>query len=243
MANYTSMQQLIEDSVQVTEGMTVVYSQSSKEEKVDYVMKSIPKFNGRYATKNSTVAFIYDGKFFVTPYTIFVVRALRANGLKEEDFSVPFSKYDYPKGEREKWEALWDRAIRSRKDNFRTDCIAFCEQHNIDTISEKILNNCFEMPEEGVEVKHPYYEDCYYPIVRGNYFDCIAAERLGTYCTNNGKVVFVYIDGRTYVTKGYKIVSELIKAGYREAPLFVPFSNGEEIKDETLRKKWESITK
>lgn len=243
MVNCANMQELIDDSVQVTAGMTVVYSQSNKEEKVDYVMKNIPKFNGRYATKNSTVAFIYNGKFFVTPYTIFVVRILRANGLEEEDFSVPFSKYDYPKGEEQKWEALWERAIKSRKENFRTDCIAFCEKHNIAKISENTLSNCFEMLEEGVEVKHPYYEDCYYPIIKGSYFDCIAAERLGTYCANNGKVVFVHYDGRTYVTKGYKIVSELIKAGYREAPLFVPFSNGEEIKDETLRAKWESIKK
>jgi hypothetical protein len=56
-------------------------------------------------------------------------------------------------------------------------------------------------------------------------------------------VVFVYRDGHTYVTKRYRIISELREAGYRETGMFVPFSNGEEILDPDLREKWESISK
>lgn len=60
---------------------------------------------------------------------------------------------------------------------------------------------------------------------------------------NNGKVIFVYIDGKTYVTKGYKIIDELREAGYKEGELFVPFSNGEAIVDPFLKKKWDDIKK
>jgi hypothetical protein len=60
---------------------------------------------------------------------------------------------------------------------------------------------------------------------------------------NNGIVVFVYRDGHTYVTKGYKVIQHLCDAGYREKCMFVPFSNGEEIMHDGFRAKWEAIRK
>ena len=46
--------------------------------------------------------------------------------------------------------------------------------------------------------------------ITGNFLDCIAVERLGHYTTNNGRVVFVYRNGKTYVAKGYgKTIGEL----------------------------------
>ena len=55
--------------------------------------------------------------------------------------------------------------------------------------------------------------------------------------------MFVYRDGHTYVTKGYKVLQYLNDAGYREKCMFVPFSNGEEIMHDAFREKWESIRK
>ena len=69
----------------------------------------------------------------------------------------------------------------------------------------------------------------------------MSVEKIGHYCTNNGRVVFVYRDGHTYVTRGYWIKRELDKAGYKESSLFVPFSNGEQITDSFLAREWERI--
>ena len=44
-------------------------------------------------------------------------------------------------------------------------------------------------------------------------------------------------------TKGYKIVDELIAAGYKEESTCVPFSRGEVIRAPELRARWESIVK
>ena len=73
--------------------------------------------------------------------------------------------------------------------------------------------------------------------------DMMPFEKIGKYCKNNGKVVFVYQNGKTYVTKGYKIIDELKAAGYEEESACVPFSRGEVIRDPELRARWESIIK
>ena len=128
---------------------------------------------------------------FVTPYTRCVVSSLDSAGFTKNCFHVPFSNGYYPKAEQSVWETLWEKARKSYAEEFVEDCISYCDEHYIGTISDEILDNCFEMPETGVKVKHFYYESCYYPIINNNCLDCVAAEKLGHFCTNNGKVVFV----------------------------------------------------
>ncbi len=229
-----------EGAVRVYSGMTIV--SPHKEGALD-VSGLTPKFNGCYATNNSTVCFVSGNEVFVTPYTRTAMRTLRSAGFCEEYFYVPFSNGDYPKLEQFKWNALRENARQSYKADFVSDCKAYCNDRHIYAISAETLANCFEMPEKGVwVVRYPYFKDCYYPIINSACFDCIAADRIGHFCTNNGKVVFTYRNGKTYVTKGYKILKELRAAGYTESGFFVPFSNGEEIQDGALRKLWDSIT-
>ena len=242
MANYNyTMEELINDSIRVVPGMIAVYPQYSKEEVVN-VVEIIPKFPGRYATNNSTVAFIHENNFYVTPYTRRSMSILETNGFMEAYFYVPFSNWDYPKSEQFKWDALREKARQSYKEDFVSDCEAYCDKRNIGSISEETLQNCFEMPENGVRVKHLYFDNTYYPVMNQSFLDC-HCDNLGHFCCNNGRVVFVYRNGKTYVAKGYKILNELRAAGYTESSIFVPFSNGEEIQDYTLRERWESITK
>lgn len=240
--NIIAMDSLKEGAVKVYDGMIAVYPQFAKESTLD-ISELTPKFNGCYAMNNSTVCFVSDDEVFVTPYTRLAIRSLDAAGFTQNCFYVPFSNGDYPKSEQFKWDSLWEKACKYHEEEFVEDCISYCDEHHIGTISDEILGNCFEMPATGVKVKHFYYESCYYPIINNDCLDCIAAENIGHFCTNNGKVVFVYRNGKTYVTKGYKILNELRAAGYTEAGLFVPFSNGEQILDENLRARWESITK
>ncbi len=240
--NIITIDSMKEEAVRVYNGMIDVFPQFSQEEALD-ISELVPKFNGCYATNNSTVCFVSDNKVFVTPYTRIIIRSLRSAGFREKDFCVPFSNGDYPQSKQIKWNSLREKARQSYAEDFVEDCVSYCDEHHIGTISDETLQNCFEMPATGVKVKHFYFEACYYPIINSTYFDCIAADSIGHFCTNNGRVVFVYRNGKTYVAKGYKILDELRAAGYTESDMIVPFSNGEVIQDGVLKARWESITK
>lgn len=240
--NIVTMNTLKEEAVRVYAGMIAVFPQLAQEEALN-ISELAPKFNGCYATNNSTVCFVSDNEVFVTPFTRFAMRCLHSAGYSEKHFYVPFSNGDYPKSEQFKWNSLREKALQSYEEDFVEDCASYCDKHHIGTISDETLQNCFEMPATGVVVKHHHFEDCYYPIIKSDCFDCIAADRIGHFCANNGRVVFVYRNGKTYVAKGYKILNELRAAGYTELGLFVPFSNGEQIQDYDLKVRWESITK
>ena len=234
-----TIEQLINDSIRVYPGMVAVWPQFGKEESINF---NVATFNGSYASNNGTLAFVVDDTLYVTPSTRRAYSALA--GFSEKYFYVPFSNGDYPKNEQYRWKQLRTMQDEQRRECFVTDCLDYCDKHFVGTLSEAILERCFELPETGVHVKHLYYEDWIYPTFAGHYFDCAHLhEMLGTYCTNNGRVVFIYRDGRTFVTKGYKILDALRAAGFKEKGLFVPFSNGEVIQDPILRAKWEAISK
>ena len=244
MANMmnTALENLKKDgAVRAYPGMIAVWPQFNQENALN-VMDLAPKFNGRFATNNSTACFVHENEIYVTPYTRDVIATLRSSGFTDDYFYVPFSNGDYPKQEETKWRLLRQQAEVAHEAEFTDDCIKYCDQHGFGTISDETLSNCFEMPANGVAVKHLYYEETYYPAI-SRCLDCVAVDRIGRFCTNNGRVVFVYRNGKTYVTKGYKILSELRAAGYKESGLFVPFSNGEVIQDPTLKARWDAISK
>lgn len=238
-----TMNELKEMAVRVYNGMTVVWPQMPQSEENLSLHFIEPKFNGHYSANNSTVCFVERGEMFVIPYTREVMTVLENANFHEAYFYVPFSNGDYPKSESYKWFALREGARQSYHQNFISDCMQYCDAHGITALSDETMKNCFQMPINGINVKHLYYETRYYPEIKNDSLDCIAIEKIGTFCCNNGRVVFVYLDGQTYVTKGYKILDELQQAGFREKGLFVPFSNGEVITDPIFKSQWDAIHK
>lgn len=239
MANYT-IENLINDSVRVHNGMIIVYPQYNNAE--DRINFEAATFNGNcYASNNGTLAYVIEGVLYVTPATKRAYKALK--NFSSKNFYVPFSNGDYPKQEKQRWEQLRDMQRKVQQEEFVHDCNEYCDKHNIGILDESILERCLVMPKTGVKVKHLYYETVYYPVINQTFFDCTIPDHIGKFCTNNGRVVFVYRDGTTRVTKGYWILDALREAGYREAGLFVPFSNGEEILNLALRTRWEKISK
>ena len=236
------MEDLKRKSICVSGRVAVCWPQhGDKEETLD--MTDIgSKFNGCYATNNSTICYVIDHEVFVTPYTRKAIITIRDAGLVEKHFFVPFSNWDYPRYEKDKWRCLQELAIESYYHDYEEDSNEWCSEHNIGELSEETMKRCFRIPREGVPVKHLNYEDAYYPLCNEYYMDDAVIKKLGCYCTNNGRVVFVYRDGHTYVTRGYWVLDELRHAGYKESGLFVPFSNGEQITDPYLASKWEKIS-
>ena len=96
-------------SVIVRDGDIVVKPQFCTRDRLE-VSKLVPKFNGCYAVNNSTVAFVFENQIYVTPETNRVHEALNGAGFRMCCFPVPFSNWDYPFEEKEKWEELRRKA-------------------------------------------------------------------------------------------------------------------------------------
>lgn len=207
----------------------------------DYAIAN-PNLNYTYSTNNSTIAFVEEEVLYVMPYFRKAMAVLQENRFTEKCFYVPFSNWDYPLTEKARWEELQREAHDQHTLDFIADCNAFSDRHGFGVLDEKHMQKCFEMPISGVLVKHPYFEKKHYPEITGTCLDCVAAEKIGHYCTNNGTTVFIYRDGKTYVTKNWEVVDALQKAGYKEGTFFVPFSNGESIEDSMYAKQWEKIS-
>ena len=236
------MKNLQENSIRISGTIVACWPQyGEKEETID--MTDIgSKFNGAYSTNNSTICYVIDHEVFVTPYTRNAMSIIANAGLTEKHFYVPFSNWDYPKYEKAKWQHLRELATESYYRDYEVDSAKWCDKHNIGELSKETMERCFRIPRNGVPVKHPYFETTHYPACNESCVDCTVVDKLGHYCTNNGKVVFVYHDGHTYVAKGYWILDELRRAGYQESGLFVPFSNGERITDPCLAAQWEKVS-
>lgn len=235
------MKDLIGNSINIPEsGCKVYWPQTGKTEIL--VLPTIrSKFNGHYAVNNSTICFVYQNEVYVTPWTQSAERTLIKAGFTERTFYVPFSNWDFPKDEEKRWEELMFKAMESHSLDYEANCAEWCDKHHIGLLSEQTMRRCFRIPSDGISVKHPFYDTETYPACGGEIcMDSTVTSKLGQYCTNNGRVVFVYHDGHTYVARGYWILPELKAAGYTEGSLFVPFSNGETIVDPVLAEKWEA---
>lgn len=104
------MDNLIETAVEITPNTVAVYPLFNREERVQ-VENLIPEFQGCFCLSNGVVAFICEGKFFVTPFTQYALYTLQHAGLRQNNFEVPFSDNAYPKAEKCRWAKLLSYAI------------------------------------------------------------------------------------------------------------------------------------
>lgn len=247
--NVLSMDLLKEKAVKLYSGMIIVFRPFGNAEMPPLNLSDIvPKFNGCYALNSSIICFIDNNEVFVIPYMRAVMNCLCSAGFKKQEFRFPLDSFlYYPKEDEDKWYSLCTEAYQSYQDDFSDDCAFYCDNHNIGVISKETLENCLEIPLRGISVKDHYVEATYYEIIKHSLlgpteFTDDTAEKIGKFNSINGVVVFTYRDGKTYVTKGNAILSELTNAGYTKSDRFcVPLSNGGEIKDYGLRARWKAI--
>ncbi len=241
MVSYNTIQEVMKDSIRIDQGMTSVFPQFGSAE--EPTLPTAPKFSGAvYCMNNSTVAFIVERVMYVTPYTRGAYKAIR-EACREASFFVPFSNGDYPKQAQNRWYQLLAAARQTRESEFVDDCKHWCDEHGIGELPNEVLNKCFKIPAEGVDITFHGCGDHTAPLINSACLDSTVVDRLGKFCKNNGRVVFVYRDSSTYVCKGYGIIAILEENGYTEGGLYVPFSNGETINSPWLRSKWESLEK
>ena len=240
-----NIKKLLEEySLKISEETIAYYPQFGEEETLDF-SEIVSKFNGRYAVNNSTICFIIEGEAYVTPYTRGMISIIEDIGLKQADFYAPFSNWDYPLNEKDKWEDLRKKAEKKTAQEFADECFRLSWKKGLREISSGALENCLSIPPKGLEVKHNIhnYRGMIMPVITSSIADSMIEKALGTYSANNGVVVFAYCDGNTYLTKGYKIIAFLDQAGFEKTDMFVPLSNGEELTNPVMQLKWLNISK
>lgn len=236
------MKKLIDRSVLVNSGMLACYPKYGREEELS-TYGIVGEYPHCYAVENETIGFVTGNHLYVIPYTSQVIEILEERDFQKVNFKVPFSNGSSPKYDLMKWEKLREDANQSQTLEFYKRCDKFADAHQIGSISNEALENCFTIPDTGVLVTPSMLAKKYYPVIRERKINREFIENIGTYATHNGVVVFVYRDSTTRVSKKYTIIHELVGAGYKyNHDLAVPFSEGEEPVEYALRVRWESLT-
>ena len=222
---------LLRNSILVTNGMRVFYpNKTFGNLKID----DPEELERQWSLNNQTVAFVYKGMTFVTPFTLKIIYLLYYEGFVEGHFFVPFSHGEIPSTASVRWNMLRISAEASYVKEFHDNCEIFSDRNGIEEISADILSKCFEMPDKGmVVIDNLGKEYTMYPLITK--FDSTIRGRIGTYNHNNGVIAFISNTGKSYISQYTpEVISELHNKGYKRGSLYVPFSCNNEPKDPLL---------
>ena len=228
-----------EFSIQLEEGM-LIFDQNSGAEKELQLDNLISTFEYRYNYNSRYVCFVDDRNVYLSLCSTKVIDTLEDHKIKHENFMMPLSENETLKYQQFRVSSMSERLAKAEKEDFIKDCVDFSKKNGIFSVNPKILAKCFEIPDEGMDVIRNGAIITYWPYISCRHsIDDI--EFIGKYCAHNGKVIFVNRDGRTYIAKGYGIIYELEKSGFRQRKMFVPLSYGEAILDDSLADTWFNI--
>lgn len=122
-------------------------------------------------------------------------------------------------------------------------CSRWCDKHRIGRLSQAELSRCLRIPNDGLRVDHPHFAAIYFPHCGVSDSESVITQRLCNFFYENGKVLFVYRDGHTYLTQGYWAVEKLINIGFHRGlgrvPVPLSCSDGK-IADPNLAEEWET---
>ena len=194
--------------------------------------------NQTYHHCNNTVAFVSDNILYVIPHTKKIISLLLANKFKNKVMFVPFANGDYPIVEEERWRNLQKEARAELEEEFVKNCEAYSDKHGFKCISANLLSKCLEIPMEGIPTSTFHYV-CL-PVATSFYS---VPKEIGTYSTFENVCLFVYRDGKTYVTPNAAVPLALKEAGYYRGNRGVPFVCGEIIQDYHYYKLWKELQK
>ena len=240
MQEISTLEKLKEMSIAINHSTMAIRPKENK--KVIFNPSVDPKMEHCFCSNAGVVAFVTDGKMYVTPYMASVMAVLNREGFTRKTMNVPFSNDEYPIDEKKKWDALLKMEKNERKERFISTCEGYADKHGYLSIADNLLKDCcLQIPEDGVHVVKFQNSDVYYPEIKEMAFGSTATNLIGKYCVDKGVCSFVYRDGNTYVTKNTNVISALQAAGYRLGSLHVPFINGEIITDSLQAEIWKRI--
>lgn len=231
-----------EFSIKLRPGMVIVDDISEEERTFTEEMAENIKAPGQdiYCFNPCTICYATEGHIYITPMLPCFEKSLKNYGFIYKDFSIPISKIEYVKGYKSRWSHIKEAVKDFQRKSLAESCKAQSEINHITPLDDEFLENCLEIPENGLTVKKQHGMMVYYPFIQDSLFRDPDFKLVGKYYTSDKVTVFVNVDGKTYITKGR--VSELRKHGFRKKLMFVPMTNNESMFWPFNNLKWESIS-
>lgn len=244
MKNMTTLEDLKKKAFAIAAPIEVVYPPRFKE--IFDPAKENYKNNTFNTHNREVIAFFTENVLYVIPFTYKAAKILEnANFvwvIEDDGMYIPFCECDYPASasEKEKWLALKKEAFDQRAKEYECEIIEYSNYCQIGPIDDSLLEKCFEIPKEGLIAQFIDSSTEIHPVSHMNWANFV--KQLGHYNYNKGTYVFVYRDGKTYVTRCYDVALALKKAGYQpNFDMNVPLSNGEKILDTKYANQWEKV--
>lgn len=183
------------------------------------------KYEKCYYTNGGVICFVHKKIWYVIPYMKKVEELLKQQGFFYIPMYVPFSRGEEPIEQKEKWNELQSMVKEQIELDFVKECQAYANKHFYEKIDSKLLELCMQVPAEGLDVENNGKINTYLPQLNTtSLLDEYYAKKIGKYNVQGGVCVFVYIDGKTYVTRNWLVVKALVSAGFKRANLDIPLA-------------------
>lgn len=169
--------------------------------------------SGTYIATSELIVFSLNGKLYITPYSRRILAILWSNDfLRSIHYAVnPYWKNSFQNTST--WTELQDAAYCSKMKNFENDCISFSERNKIKKLPPEFLAHAIEIPIKGLNIE----QKTYYPVFQSTVLDKETLPKIGTFFQNEDITVFVYRNGRTYISLNTDLPSVLPFYGYTQA--------------------------
>lgn len=131
---------------------------------------------------------------------------------------------------------------KALRDHFKQVCQLYAQKRGISQLPEKLIWRCIEIPEAGFDVLYARGEVKRYLPLISPAVDDASIKKIGTYSVEAGICIFVYVDGKTYLTKNREVIQALQDLGYQKGDYDVPLSQRGKIKDnEDFAQLWAQL--
>lgn len=202
----------------------------------------------RFDQNNGIVAFTDEcGEWVIPDINVGgndLVCALENQGY-HKGLWVPFSNGEIPTDFSDSWQYLLGIQKMQMKLGDQELFKKYCQESGIKELQEDFLREFFlELPAQGLEYESFGRRDTYYPPYVSRFGDDIK-KYIARFCTNNGICFVVDSKGRSFVAplSGNVTRAMLEEHGYREAEMFVPLSNGEQICSQWYADRWNELNR
>lgn len=166
--------------------------------------------SGTYISNSTIIAFSFNGNLYMLPYSRKIIAILWDNGfLRSTDYTFkPY--FANPFQHSFEWMELQNAAHSSKMKNFETDCLRFSDYNSIKELPSELLITSTEVPNSGLK----FGMRMYYPVFSTTVLDKYTTSLIGKFYHHDGTTVFVYRDGKTYVSQNLDLPEVLPFYGY-----------------------------
>ena len=173
--------------------------------------------NNTYVSGNGILAFSSGGKIYLLPDSIRYLKMLWLNNFVRSDTFeiIPSFSLKDEEGKRT-FVQLRDAVKASQQTKFRSDCLNYSSTIGLKKLPEPVFQYCVRVIPGGTV----FEGITFYPILATDFFDSFAANKIGYYAQVKHCIVFVYVDGNTYVSSNSGVQSNLNQCGFKKCDWF-----------------------